>query len=101
MNFVHPRTMKITTDVMPAKGTVDFLYGNRSLPLKKGGQEGFVDEPFGKIPLNPPFSKGEAAAIPPAVHLSTLSKAGIQTPPHLGSRIRGNDDQSVSDDTIF
>jgi hypothetical protein len=61
-------------------GTVDFRYGNRSLPLKKhvlslvegGGQEGFVDEPFGKIPLNPPFSKGEAAAISPAVHLSTV-----------------------------
>ena len=46
MNFVHPRTMKITTDVMPAE-------------------------------------------------------AGIQTPPHLGSRFRGNDNQSVLDDAIF
>jgi hypothetical protein len=46
MNFVHPRTMKITPGVMPAE-------------------------------------------------------AGMQTPPHLGSRFRGNDDQSVSDDTIF
>jgi hypothetical protein len=41
--------------------------------LKKGGQEGFVDESFEKIPLGPPFSKGEDNAIPPAVHLSTVS----------------------------
>jgi hypothetical protein len=25
----------------------------------------------------------------------------MQTPPHLGSSFRGNDDQSVLDDTIF
>jgi hypothetical protein len=53
--------------------TVDFRHGNRSLPLKKGGQEGFVDESFEKIPLNPPFPKGEDHPILAAAHLSTLS----------------------------
>ncbi len=65
--------------VIPEKETGDFRHGNRSLPLKKGGQEGFVDEPFGKIPLDPPFSKGEDDAILPAAYLSTVRKAEIQT----------------------
>jgi hypothetical protein len=81
--------------VIPAEEGVDFRYGNRSLPLKKGGQEGFGNGSFKQIPLNPPFSKGEAAAIPPAVHLSTASEAGIQgaaiLPPHLDTRFRGYD----------
>jgi hypothetical protein len=29
------------------------------------------------------------------------AEAGIQTPAHLGSRFRGNDDQSVLNDTSF
>jgi hypothetical protein len=29
------------------------------------------------------------------------AEVGIQTPPHLVSRFRENDDQSVSDDNIF
>jgi hypothetical protein len=52
-------------------GTVDFRNGNGSLPLKKGGQEGFEDESFDKISLAPPFSKGEVDAMRPGVHLST------------------------------
>jgi hypothetical protein len=31
----------------------------------------------------------------------TPAEAGVHTPPHLGSRVRGNDDQSVFDDTIY
>src|ERR1043166_2414031 len=43
-------------------GTVDFRRGYGSLPLKKGGQEGFDPASFGQIPLYPPFSKGELDA---------------------------------------
>ena len=56
--------------------SVDFRHGNRSLPLKNGGEDGFWNGSFEQIPLDPPFSKGEVAAIPPARRLSTLSQGG-------------------------
>jgi hypothetical protein len=31
----------------------------------------------------------------------TPAEAGVQTPPHLGSRVLGNDGQSVLDDAIL
>jgi hypothetical protein len=48
----------------PHSETVDLRYENRSLPLKKGGQEGFVDEGFEKIPLNPLLRQGSGHAFP-------------------------------------
>ena len=68
-----------TTDQRPLRqgspslsGTVDFRLGNRSLPLKKGGQEGFSNGSFRQIPLDPPFSMGEVDADSAGVRLSTL-----------------------------
>ena len=57
-------------------GTVDFRRGNRFLPLKKGGQEGFWNGSFGQIPLDPPFSKGEGNTTPPRLDLSTVPTGG-------------------------
>src|ERR1043166_7642474 len=57
-------------------GTVDFRRGYGSLPLKKGGQEGFDPASVGQIPLCPPFSKGEPDAGSTTLHLSTLPRAG-------------------------
>ncbi|MBI1818563.1 MAG: DEAD/DEAH box helicase [Deltaproteobacteria bacterium] len=56
-----------------SKDKVDFRLGNRSLPLKKGGQEGFVEESVKQIPLDPPFSKGEGSADPSSINSSTVS----------------------------
>jgi two-component system sensor histidine kinase RegB len=39
---------------------VDFHFADRALPLKKGGQEGFGKWIVPKIPLRPPFPKGDA-----------------------------------------
>ncbi len=34
-------------------------------------------------------------------HLSTVPKAGVQAPLHLGFRVRGNDDHPLLDDDNF
>ena len=45
---------------------------NKSLPVSKGGQKGFVDETFEQIPLDPPLSKGEGS----------LRSLAMTIPPH-------------------
>jgi hypothetical protein len=47
------------TSDLPPSGTIDSHFTDRFLPLKKGGQEGFGEWIVQKIPLRPPFSKGE------------------------------------------
>ena len=43
--------------VIPAKESVDFRHGRGSLPLEKGGQEGFSNDSIEQILPDPPFSK--------------------------------------------
>jgi len=82
---------------IPANESVDFRRGDRFLPLKKGGEEGFLNGSFGKIPLNPPFPKGEDSGPARQASLSTLSNAGIQRRVGLDPRLRGDDGGEPSD----
>jgi glycosyltransferase involved in cell wall biosynthesis len=76
LNGAKPAEAGLASE-QPDSETVDFRHGNSSLPLKKGGQEGFGNGSPEQIPLDPPFSKGEVPAIPPARRLSTLSSSGL------------------------